>query len=362
MKRLYLFVVILLVGTGAAYAQTSNCTQALRLMRSTYEQGRLHELGKQSEPCLNQPEGKGFSKEEKREAYRLITLSWIYLEEPEKADASMLQLLNASHFYEINKGVDPAEFIALFNKFRHDPIFRYGLKFGGNATQPQATELHNVGSTAAGHGSYGFGGNIQITAVFEKDLPKINKKLVIAPEIAWVSRSFKYSNPDLGLSDDDGTTPIASQEMAFKQSWLDLNAIVQYKLENRLARQTYVGLGPSISYLLGSTNTVTTTLGPLSSANKYTVTGPAVDDHESYKKLVYSVTVVVGAKLKVGELYLTGDVRYQYGISNVVDPAHRTNPEVAFDYQGQYNDFRMNNLAVNIGVLIPQFKPKKLIK
>src|SRR5436190_8360022 len=147
MKRLYLLVITLLIGTVAAYSQTSNCTQTLRLMRSTYEQGRLHELGSQSEACLNAPEGKGFTKEEKRVAYRLITLSWIYLEEPEKADESMLNLLNASHFYEINKAVDPAEFIALFNKFRHDPIFRYGLKFGGNATQPQATELHNVGST-----------------------------------------------------------------------------------------------------------------------------------------------------------------------------------------------------------------------
>jgi len=71
---------------------------------------------------------------------------------------------------------------------------------------------------------------------------------------------------------------------------------------------------------------------------------------------------VVGAKLKLGELYGTLDIRYQYGLNNVINPSSRTNSEIAFDYQGQYNDYRMSNLMVNIGLLIPRFSPKKLIK
>jgi len=342
---------------SVGYSQTAtNCTQTIRQIRLTYEQGRLHELPDLAKGCLRN----GFTKEEKREAYRYLTLAYIYLEEPDSADINMLKLLETDHFYQVNQTIDPAEFIALYKKFRHDPVFRWGIKFGGNATMPTTLEHYNVGSTGSGAGKYGLSGNIQATLAFEKDLPKLHEKLVMAPELGWVNRAFSYNNPGLATLDDDGTTPISSQDFIFKQTWLDLNVIMQWKLENRLERQTYVGLGPGVSYLIGSTNQASTTIG--TGANKFTVTGPAVDDHLSFNSLVYSVTAVVGAKLKLGELYGTLDIRYQYGINNVVNESTRTNAEIAFDYQGQYNNYRMSNVMVNLGILIPQFSPKKLIK
>lgn len=363
MNRLYGLVLLLVACVSTSFSQTTaNCTQVLRLMQTIYEQGRLHELPNLADGCLNAAEGKGFTKEEKREAYRILTLAYIYLEEPEKADESMLKLLETAHFYEVNQSVDPAEFVVLYNKFRHDPLFRYGLKVGGNMTFPSATQYQNVGSTAGGQGTYNISGSIQIMAMFEKDFPKIHKMLVLAPEIGWVSRSYGYENPNLGVGDGGtvGTGAISNQVFAIKQSWLDLNAIVQYKLENTIQRQLYVGLGPGASMLLSSSNQATTDIG--TGAQKYSVTGPSVDDKESYNKFVFSVTALVGAKLKVGELYLNADVRYQYGLNNVVNGATRTNPEIAFDYWGQYNDYRMSNFMVHIGALIPHFSPKKLIK
>ncbi len=363
MNRLYVLVLVSVACVSTAFSQTkANCTQVLRLMQTTYEQGRLHELPNLADGCLNAAEGKGFTKEEKREAYRILTLAYIYLEEPEKADESMLKLLETAHFYEVNPSIDPAEFVVLYNKFRHDPLFRYGFKFGGNVTLPSASQYQNVGSTAGGQGNYSLAGNIQMTLMFEKDFPKIHKMLVLAPEIGWVSRNYGYENNNLGVSDGGvlGTGPISNHVFAVKQSWLDLNAIVQYKLESTVKRQLYVGLGPGASMLLSSSNQATTDIG--TGAQKYSVTGPAVDDKESYNKFVYSVTVLVGAKLKVGELYINADVRYQYGLNNVVNSTSRTNPEIGFDYWGRYNDYRMSNIMLNVGVLIPRFSPKKLIK
>jgi hypothetical protein len=312
--------------------------------------------------CLKAVEGKGFTKQEKREAYRILTLAYIYLEEPEKADESMLRLLETEHFYQVNPSIDPAEFVVLYNKFRHDPLFRYGLKIGGNATLPSVSQYQNIGSSGGGMGTYTLAGNIQIMGMFEKDMPWLHKKIVLAPEIGWVNRNYGYENPNLNNGDGGtvGTGAISDLVFAFKQSWLDLNGIVQYKLYSTVEKQAYIGLGPGASMLLSSSNQASTTIG--TGANKYTVTGPSVDDKASFNKFVYSVTLVAGAKLKVGELYLTADVRYQYGLNNVVNSATRTNPEIAFDYQGRYNDYRMSNIMVNIGVLIPKFSPKKLIK
>ena len=358
MKKLYFLILGTMVSVITAFSQTSNCTQTLRLIRTTYEQGRLHELPSIAEGCLAATSGRGFTDEEKKEAYRYLTLAYIYLEEPEKADEMMLKFLETEHFYIVNPSVDPAEFISLYRKFRTKPVFRYGVKVGLNLTQPTVLQYYNIGSTAGGQGKYAFAPSFNFFLMFEKDV--INDKFVFAPEIGYVARSYNYNNGSLAKSDKSPDSTISNQQFAIKQSWLDLNAIVQYKFENRLERQTYVGIGPGISYLLSSSNQPTTFLG--TGANGYTVTGPQIGDKKSYNSLIYSVSVVAGSKLKLGGLYLNADVRYQIGLVNVVNKSSRTNAELGFDYQGQYNDYRMSNFMFNIGLLIPYFSPKKLIK
>ena len=356
MKRLYFLAVCWVVGIAPAFSQASNCTQVLRLIRTTYEQGRLHELPTMADGCLKGSDTQGFTKDERKEAYRYLTLSYIYLEEPEKADEMMLQLLNTDHFYQPNKEVDPAEFIALYNKFRHDPLFRVGLKGGLNLTQPYATSFYNIGSTGAGQGKYSMSPSFQVYGVFEKDFFR-KLPLVLAAELGYVSRGYTYSNDQLATADEDPTKAISSQKFAFTQSYLDLNVIGQWKFKNTIQLQTYLGAGPGISYLLSSSNQATTLLG-----NGFTVTGSTVDDTESYKKLLISATMVAGIKYKFGEVYLTAEARYQIGFTNVINPNSRTNPEIAYDYQGRYNDYHFNNMMINIGIIYPYFKPLKQIK
>jgi hypothetical protein len=364
MKRLYFLAACWLpmaigIGITPAFSQASNCTQVLRLIRTTYEQGRLHEVPGLAEGCLKGEGAQGFTKEEKKEAYRYLTLSYIYLEEPEKADEMMVQLLNTDHFYEPNKEVDPAEFIALYNKFRHDPLYRFGLKFGLNLTQPVVTNYYNVGSAGAGQGGYSMSPSFQVYGVFEKDFFRKApwKNLVLAAELGYVSRSYTYTNDQLATADEDPSLSISNQEFQFSQQYLDLNVIAQYKLKSTINLQTYVGGGPGISYLLSSSNQASTVLG-----NGFTVTGSAVDDTESYNPLLVSLNLVAGLKYKFGEVYLTAEARYQMGFTNVVDPSARTNEEIAFDYQGRYNDYRVNNMTLSVGIIIPHFKPLKLIR
>lgn len=353
MKRLYFLILISLVAVASAFSQGSApCSQVLRLVRTTYEQGRLHELPALTEGCLKAPEGKGFTKEEKRETYRWLTLAYIYLEEPEKADEMMLNLLNTDHFYEVNKTVDPAEFIALYNKFRTKPIFNFGLKFGMNVTQPIVTSNYYVSSPSSGNGKYSLAPSLNVLGVFHK---AITNNITFAPEIGLVLRNYNYGNPSLAKSDSTGNL-ISSQNFVIKQTWIDLNAIGIYYLKPT-AWNPYIGFGPGISYLLGSNNQPNTVLG-----NGFTVTGPTVDDSKSYNKMLYSLTVLAGVKRRIGELYLIADIRYQYGLSNAVKASSRSNSELAYDYQGQYNDYHMNNFMINVGVLIPKFSPKKLIK
>ena len=161
------FLLIFVCSYG--YAQTSTCAQTLRLARSTYEQGRFHEIPALLANCLASADAR-FTKQERVEALRILTLAYLYQEEPLQADETMIRLLNTDHFYEPNVNVDPAEFTALYATFRTDPVFALGLKFGANSTYPTALKNYYVGNASAGNGEYSPVFNIQIGASFEKKL------------------------------------------------------------------------------------------------------------------------------------------------------------------------------------------------
>ena len=67
----------------------TTCAQTLRLARSVYENGRLHELEGLLEGCVKADQ---WTTQERVDAYKLLTLAYIYMEEPEKADAMMLSI------------------------------------------------------------------------------------------------------------------------------------------------------------------------------------------------------------------------------------------------------------------------------
>jgi hypothetical protein len=353
MTKIFLFVCVFGFLTITSFGQTASCTQTLRLAQSTYEQGRLHEIPTILKTCLDNG---GFTQQEKVNAYKILINSYIYLEEPELADETMLKLLNADHFFEINEAVDPAEFIALYRTFRVKPLFRFGFKVGPTATMPAMTQLFSVGSDAQGNGKFAPKINFSFGLVFEKDFDGFIKNFSIAPELVYVARAYNYSNSTFTASDENPDETIISQiSNLHSQQWLDLNLLVQYKFKES-SLNPYFSVGPGISYLLGSTNELSTKV-----EGQGTITGSAVPTEDSYKTLAYSAIFSVGSKIRLGGFYLTGDIRYQLGLRNVVDESNRSNDVVVFDYAYVPSDYRLNNLTVNLGLVIPYFNPIKQI-
>lgn len=355
MQKKYWLYLLVCFGLHAqnTLAQTTSCAQTLRLARSTYDQGRLHELPDLLKNCLEN----GFTKAEKVEAYKFLALSYTYLEEPDQADAAMLNLLRTDHFFEVNEAVDPAEFIALYKTFRSKPIFNIALKVGPNVTLPSVIDNYYVGNASPGEGKYTQQIGFFFGAAFEKSLftkskSKFLSELTLAPEVFYATRGFKYTNQAVFVTDDkEGSA--ANALAIYKQTWIDLNLIVQYKIKKSILNP-YVGIGPGASYILNATNQLT--LVPLSGS---TVSGPNVDVTNSYRPIVFSVIGLAGIKIKLGSIYITTEVRYQYGLMNLIDPDKRTNDEATFDYASTFNNFRQSNAGVTVGASIPIFSPRK---
>jgi len=360
-------------GQDASTNQNSaniSCTQRLRLARATYEAGRLHELvgtilGPEAKGCFGEGVN-SFSDQEKVDALKLLTLAYIYLEEPLKADEQMLELLRTDHFYKPDDTSDPAEYLALYSSFRTDPIISFGVKVGGTMTMPAITQIYYVGSESAGNGKYkpGYsfiGGMFAEKELFPKSKLGILRNSVVLGEIFFHLRPFRIVNTQLLSNDANGGQSAASYDGKSVSSWMDLNLILRYRILPKHNLDPYIGIGPGISYLLNSK----IDLGKMPRTNvngniTATVTGAAVPVQDAYNTLAQSVTALAGLKFRFGEIYINAEGRYQYGLFNLINPENRTVPGLANDYGMTLNDYRQNNIILNIGVTYPYFKPKKL--
>lgn len=341
MKRLLLLASFCCVFYFYASAQ-STCTQTLRTARSTYDQGRLHELPALLEGCINN----GFTQQEKVEAYKLLTLAYIYLEEPTKADEAMLNLLNTDHYFKPNNATDPAEFIALYKTFRTEPIYRLGGKTGANASQPNVVE-----SVAANEGTskYKYGVSFQFYVTAE--LP-INEKITIDAGLGYLQRAFGYTN---SVAFTDTTFTTTAKE---KQNWLSLPISIQYQF-NKIKFRPYVSVGAQVDYLLGAS------MSSLRSRKGYqSIDDKSFDMSPQREKLNISAIAAIGSHFPLSGGYVVAEIRFAYGITKLNSTATGFGIDSNLPFQYGYGDsiFKINTVTASIGYVYNIFNPKKLRK
>jgi len=352
MKKFYTLSICLVVFIAAsqqANSQTSNCSQTLRLAQSVYEQGRLQEIETILKPCLDKND---FTLEEKVNAYKLLCLTKIYLEEPDEADAYMLKILETNHEFEIKEAVDPAEFVALYKTFRTDPIYRLGGRLGGVLTNPNVVSSDIVNDGSSNYQTR-LGFALHLTA--EIPLNRILNKFTLNPEIVIQGKSFTHTNT---LSDFES-------EGIESQRWISLPVVLQYRaFENKKGSKKgtfriYGGLGASFDYLLSSEVTVNKIRGESASA----LPEKSIDIKNQRESLSYSLVAVTGFRKKLGKGWLIGEVRYQHGLKAITKKENTfVNPTLTFDYGLVDSIFKQNTLTVSAGYVINIYKPKKLSK
>jgi hypothetical protein len=335
------FLPLIVIGCLMSYGSVaqSTCAQTLRTARSTYDQGRLHELPILLEGCIKN----GFTQQEKVEAYKLLTLAYIYLEEPTRADESMLNLLRTDHYFEINPATDPAEFIALYKTFRTEPIYRIGAKIGANASQPNVMESIEANQ---GESKYGYRVSVQFHIV--ADIP-LTKSLTLVPELGLMLRSFKYDNK---VSFQDSTFTTTAIE---KQTWVSLPLSLQYQF-TKISFRPYVALGVQADYLLNAEISAERIREGFQFIQE-----ESTDFKPQRESLNLSVIASAGARFKLGGGFIVSEVRFYYGLTelNSAESAFKSN-ELAFKYGYADSIFKMNSVSVTVGYVYNIFNPKKL--
>lgn len=357
MKKLYCQISLLLLSMLILRnAMAQDCAQALRLARAIYDQGRLQEVETYLKPCFT-GKAAGEQKTLLVEAYKLMCLSHIYLEEPEKADEDMLNIKRTDPYYRPNEGVDPAEYVALYKTFRENPIFRYGARIGINASQPHirslntAVQLDDGSKVRYGLTFYfGFGADIPL-----KNNLTLHGDLLFNPYRFFITENVQIYDPFTGqqrLNQFRGTE---------NQTWITFCTQAEYAIlptasDFRQKFSPFIAGGYSLGYLLNADMTAERLREGQSA-----VPESKIDIYRT--RLNLGLTIATGVKPRIGTGKLVLELRYTHGITplSTQDKAYE-NERLLMDYYYADPIFTIGVLSFSVAYMQDKFSPKKITR
>ncbi len=341
---------------SVASAAEKDCAETLKKAQAAYEEGRINEVPDILDDCLDVFNDKkarkgNFDRNQKMEAYYLLSLTYLYLNEEESAEKILLKLLRLEPEYRLKNNA-PSEFKKLYGNFRVRPVLAFGGKVGGNIMRFNVTKTFGVDDPHSFSETYTSKLGFQVGGAVE--LP-LTKKLGVFMEAYYSGRSYTLNNQLFGY---------ASTNYEENQNWIEIPLGVRYNLGDKYNFSShlkpYVFGGISTGVLLAA-SAVVVRRDKVSADVQREVTGTSIPVAPMRNRLNISALLGAGVELKRGRGYLVFDVRYYMGLSNAVNAAQRFSVnELLFKYGHIDNDFTTNNITFSLGYMYPIYKPKKI--
>ncbi len=352
----YLLVGFMLVfNLTTVHAQERiDCLQTLARANEEFNAGHFFGIPTFLKECLD----KGFTNEQRVQAYHLLTQAYLILDDPIAAEDSYLKLLKADPEYIATPDKDPIDLVYLSKKFTTTPIFTPHFRVGGNIAMVRTIyEINSEGYDVSRRNSlkpgYHFGAGIDWN---------INDNLSVGGEIDFSFKSFKATRSGISLDD--------VQEATERQTWFDIPFYIKYR-HNLGKIRPYGYAGFAINMLLSArvelrTENLSPTLSETGS--RVTTEGPDVNIRFQRNFINRSLVAGGGAYYKIGQDFLFADLRYMMGLSNLTDvdqnysdDSGNFSPNIArYRWVGDY--FRLDNLSIAIGYVRPIYDPRKIKK
>lgn len=325
----------------------NTCSQTLIKAQITYYEGRADEVPAILAACLKE----GFTDEEKSQAYRLLTLTYLYLNEGQNAETTMLAFLKLNHYYEINEAVDPTEFINLYKQFRTKPVYLITPKIGTNASFVHVLKNFSLDNSTTLY--YNYKALLSYQVGVSVTIP-IRSGFFAIPEIYLSGKNYSYKNNLFGYE---------SLSFNEQQTHIGIPVLLMYMVEKGKRLKPFFEGGFTTDVLVSSIASVIRIDHTGNEEIKKEVAGPNINMSAHRRKLNYSATIGTGFTYKKGKNIFSVSLRYNAGLFNVVKSRMRySNQELIYKYGYLDNDFKMNTLSLTMGYVMPVFRPKKISK
>lgn len=350
MKFNIIVSLILFSFCSTTLAQT-NCVGNLNRAQQSFDAGHLYEIPEMLEGCIK----RGFNKTQKIQAYLLLTRTYLFIDDPQKVEESYLNILKLDPEFTVSEDRDPIDLVYLSKNFTTTPIFVLYARAGVNLSSAVSIQNFGVDNTSNSLEEYsskpgfhfGAGGELNLTNHFSLGI-----------ELNFIRRSYAYQNV---LFEGD------VQDFQENQALLEPSVFIKYRHDfNKFYPFAYAGFSPS--YLLsanGELDLLDRTKTDLTGENSTVVpvSGPAEPLDNLRNSINRAVFIGGGFNYKVGYNYLTFDLRYARGLSNIVDPEGQYgNSTLLYKFGYVDDDKRINSVMISVGYVYPLYKPRKIKK
>ncbi|MFL5728867.1 MAG: porin family protein [Cytophagaceae bacterium] len=336
-----LSVLITFISHSGIFAQNL-CSQTLKKAQKEYDEGRLTEVPGVLESCLKG----GFTRDQQLQAYRLLILTYLFTDEPELAEQNLLNLLKEDPEYKINPGVDPAEFVTLYNTYNTSAVISIGLTGGANQTRPH---LMRTFSTDNSHNKATYTPHVGFQGGLSADI-LIKKAFQVTTGFQIAQKNYEYSNSMFNYT---------NLNLKESQLWMEMPLALKYNFGYKKKLVPYIYGGAVGGLFLSSSGKLTR----ISNTGDNNASGPNVSLTSLRNKINYSALAGAGLKYKLGYGYISLDIKYTVGLKDIANANKRySNDDLVYFYGYIDSDFKLNNFYVSVGYFKSFYHPKKLKK
>ncbi len=350
MKRsltFFLFIAIIFFSSRA----TAQCAANLNQAQDAFDNGHLYGIPALLNECIN----KG-SKQDKIEAFRLLTLTYLYIDDPIAAQNSFLSLLKLDPEYRVDS-TNQVELLYLSKEFISTPIVSWRARGGINLSNISSISDNGSNNSNLNTGKYEWG--VGWSAIGSLDI-HYSKLFSFSIESEFSYSSFKYF--DFFFNNENGIQNSKDKLSLNEKSW-NYSMPLSFKITypgKKFYPYAYAGYSPNYS-IVTNTNAeyINNEKGAIKTEDKLNIT--SIRNHFSH-----SAIVGIGLKRRINYQHVFLDVRYKIGLTNRLVRDSQNNFEQDEDinkyslvYLQQDNDFRQNELSVTVGYIWPKYKPRK---
>lgn len=288
---------LLLMGTSVLQAQSS-CQRNLNEARSDYSNGNLYAVPGKLGDCLEE----GFTKTEKIEALELLTLTYININQQEKARTTLIRLLNLKTDYQVIPSVDPSELYSLYRKIDTDIKYFVGITAGINLN---SIVVHQLNSTnPLGTHSPNYRSKVSVEQLGLQFLYPITKNIIAGAELQYQNHKFSYI--ETNGYEDDNTSEISYES---NNNGLNLNLALRY-MQDYYQWKPFIELGTSGRFNLNYEIINYTNIYP-KSVDEENI-NEAISIMPDRSNFNFSLNANIGTMIKIRENY--GEIKF--GVSN----------------------------------------------
>ena len=166
MVRRFLALIIFLSFSQLVIAQ-NDCVETLNQAQNEFDAGHIEQIPNILHECLDK-----FTTEQKIEAYRMLTITYLYLDDPIGAESSFLALLKEDPEYRVSAN-DPVELEYLSRQYITTPIISWTGKAGVNFSTVTILNYNRLDSDNNSKPSYNVGAGFVAQGGLEVHFSKV---------------------------------------------------------------------------------------------------------------------------------------------------------------------------------------------